>query len=153
MKLGWRKGYRVMYVTSHGRYASCTTFGKRTLYKPQGVTLRQWRCGPLSVFTSIKDARAFAQELDFIDRLFWRFGWMFSSRPTFVIVRCMYLPSIAQGLWYWENGKRIAQEDIPPGTDFADRVVTLAPAWMRAKKNDLIDIWLPWMGMCQVVFV
>jgi len=148
----WKKGYRVVSVTYDGEYVSCTRGGRRITYPPCSTAKRPLLCGPLSVFTSVQAAREFAKELDFFRWFLLPLCPIVMTPSRLVVVRCKYLQSKDSALWCWKDGRRVTTTDVPLGTDFADRVVTLAPSWRKSSRDDFVPIWLPWEGMVQVVF-
>lgn len=118
MKKQWKKGWKVITNRRKSIVLLFESQGCRT-YPSNKKVKRQCRCGPLAVFTTIKDAE--------------RFYSIYNNKGVLdgevLLVSCKYLPSKDKELWFrnsWFDKPTITtKSDVPAGTDFADAVICL----------------------------
>lgn len=87
----WRKGYKVVqWKSKSDRYVSFRGFDVYfcTIYKIGHITRRPQGCGPLAVFSAIKEARKFLCD-----------HWWLHPQADMRIVRCRYIASQDDAYW------------------------------------------------------
>ncbi len=129
----WREGWKVLFIAhkkANVRMSSMPDLPAALAYPKGEIVRRRPGDGPLAVFDNLYDAKAFR-------------GY---PNGMFIIVRCLWKPSRARGLWFkailppasptttidgftddtWEYVyHRTPLEDLPPGTRLADAVFCL----------------------------
>jgi hypothetical protein len=116
-------GYKAVSINHGGPWSWC---------RDQPYAVGQWTLrrkkyyGPLSVFKTLKTAKAFFKK------------WSYGTAPGSVaIYRCAYIRSLPNHRTYWTTlpgpfsiTYRPA-EPLPPGKDFADAVCLLEKVWPK----------------------